>query len=187
MGKRTGLEGRWDEKCGWLVVDPWGPQQPRNQTPYKIHEKCPSLETTQTRSGPVCPRTRSFSDGPLPKHHRHQRRERRAPTRRNADQNFFREWNEVKHSPRKTCASCLLGIMEVPFHRDPATTFATAHPSNEDHRIRHACSTRLCMSSLRARALANPVKEPFVSFENLPPTSTSRTTNQTRACTAQRT
>ena len=37
--------------------------------------------------------------------------------------------------------------------------------------------------SLRARLLASPVRNPFVFFENLPPTSTARTTSRARACT----
>ena len=79
-------------------------------------------------------------------------------------------------------------MTEVPFHlqprwRSPITTNAFLHFQNgcshsfcsrapkQDHRIRHASSTRVCMSgvSLRARALASPVRNPFVSFENLPP------------------
>ena len=53
----------------------------------------------------------------------------------------------------------------------------------EQPRLSH--STRLCISgvTLRARALASPLRNPFVSFENLPPTSTARTTSRARACT----
>ena len=129
----------------------------------------------------------------------------RAHKRKKKGSFLFR--NEMKHCPSKTCAklafaarpaqrkspstSCPAGeVPSVPTHpcvsrRDAATAFAAAHPSNQDHRVRHACSTRLCMSavSLRAHAVASRVRHPFVSFENLLPTSTVRTTNRARACT----
>ena len=67
--------------------------------------------------------------------------------------------------------------------RDAATAFAAAHPSNQDHHIRHACSTRLChdWGFAPCPSLGQPrqepirhLREPAPNFHSQDDLSTSR-------------
>ena len=80
----------------------------------------------------------------------------------------------------QACHRPLPQNLATPTKKQAANALAAAHPNRPHHLIRHACSARFLMSavSLLARALASSVMNPVVSRENLPPTSTARTTNR---------
>ena len=84
--------------------------------------------------------------------------------------------------------SCAAGTLPSPPwewvkpNRDEATARATAHANIPPHRIRQACSARFLIKgiSLRARAIANALRNPLVSSDHRPPTSIAATTKCAR-------